>query len=168
MGLTPNAPFSSRPVPALTKVANSSCSLFFFLSSAQGGFFFWEHFFCAPRTPAQVKRTYLHLDYLRMHPDFLPPSPTYLWAHLPTHLSTYTPIYLPFDKLAYLCIYALSTTKTMIMQVDEAIANEFDIFIQATSIHWWTRSCNTLIELSSQLLDFKLMPYTWHNLQKHI
>jgi len=35
----------------------------------------------------------------------------------------------------------------MTMHVDEGIANELDIFTQATSIHWCNHSYNTFIEL---------------------
>ncbi|CAK9270322.1 unnamed protein product, partial [Sphagnum jensenii] len=64
MGALMGAPFSSLPVPELTKVS-----------------------------PA-----YLHLDYLPMHPGLLPPPPTYLLAHLPTHLPTFPSMYLPIES----------------------------------------------------------------------
>ncbi len=86
---TDGCTFFVPPCPCLTKVTNSSWP-FFFLSWALVGFF-WELFFSSPHTPAQASPTYLHLDYLPMHPGLLPPPPTYLHAHLPTHLSTYTP-----------------------------------------------------------------------------
>jgi hypothetical protein len=103
-GALMGAPFSSLPVPGLTKVANSSL---FFLSLAQVGVFLGT-FFPHPPTPAQVSPTCLHLDYLPMHLGFLPPPPTYLHAHLPTHLSTYSPICLPSHQPTYLCTYALN------------------------------------------------------------
>jgi hypothetical protein len=58
-------------------------------------FFFWElFFFLTPHVCPGL--TYLHLDYLPMHPGLLPPPPTYLPAHLPNHLPT------------YLCTYTLN------------------------------------------------------------
>jgi hypothetical protein len=69
-------------------------TFFFLLSSAQVGFFLGTFFF-SPPTPAQVSPAYLHLDYLPMHPGLLPPPPTYLLAHLPTHLPTFPSMYLP-------------------------------------------------------------------------
>jgi hypothetical protein len=65
--------------------------------------------FFSPPTPAQASPSYLHLDYLPMHLGLLPPPPTYLHAHLPTHLFTYPPICLPtHPKSNYLCTYALN------------------------------------------------------------
>jgi hypothetical protein len=58
--------------------------------------FLGEFIFTTPPMPTYVSPTYLHLNYLPMHPGFLPPPPTYLLAHLPTHL----PI--------YLCTYTLN------------------------------------------------------------
>jgi hypothetical protein len=87
-------------------VVNSSWP-FFFLSSTQVGFFL-ETFFSSPPTLAHVSRTYLYLDYLPMHLGLLSPPPTYLFAHLPTHLSTYPPICLPSHQPTYLCTYTLS------------------------------------------------------------
>ncbi len=92
-GALMGAPFSSLLVPGLTKVGNSSWP-FIFLSSAQVGFL-WELFFSSPLTLAQVSLTYLHLDYLAMHPSLLPP-------HLLTYLPTYPPIYLPIHPFSYL------------------------------------------------------------------
>ncbi len=92
-GALMGVPFSSLHVPGLTKVGNSSWP-FIFLSSAQVGFL-WELFFSSPLTLAQVSLTYLHLDYLPMHPSLLPP-------HLLTYLPTYPPIYLPIHQFAYL------------------------------------------------------------------
>jgi hypothetical protein len=103
------APFSSLPVPGLTKVANSSWPFFLALSSAQVKFFFLGNFFFPhpPHVPKSHLPTYsptyppaylpAHLNYLPMHLGLLSPPPThhpssYLPAHLHTHLSTYVPI----------------------------------------------------------------------------
>jgi len=53
-------------------------------------FFGGNYFFSSPPMPNQVSPTYLNLDYLPMHPDLLPPPPTYPSTHLPTYLCTYT------------------------------------------------------------------------------
>ncbi len=99
------APFSSLLVLGLTKVVNSSCPILFSFLSPRC--FFWKHFFPhPPHLPRFHLRTYLHLDYLPMHPGLLPPPPTYLSTHLLTHLSTYPPICLPFHQPTYLCTYA--------------------------------------------------------------
>jgi len=104
-GALMGAPFSS--LPGLAKVANLSWPFLFpFLSLGQ--FFLGTFFFLTPHT-TQVSPTYLHLDYLPMHPGLLPPPSNYLHAHLPTHLSTYPPICLPtHPKPIYLCTYALN------------------------------------------------------------
>jgi hypothetical protein len=83
-GALMGAPFSSLPVPGLTKVVNSS----------------WPPFFSSPPCwPRSHLPTYLHLDYLATHPGLLAPPPTYLLVHLPTHLPTYPSTYLSM----YLC-----------------------------------------------------------------
>ncbi len=61
-------------------------TLFFPLLSL--GWFFLGTFF-----PTQASPIYLHLDYLPMHLGLLPPPPTYLHAHVPTHLPTYVPMH---------------------------------------------------------------------------
>jgi hypothetical protein len=59
--------------------------------------FFWEFFFPHPPClPVSHLPTYLHLDYLPMHP----PSPTYLPTHPPICLLSHQP--------TYPCIYALN------------------------------------------------------------
>ncbi len=93
-GALMSAPFSSVPVPELTKVTISSRPFFFLLSSAQVGFFLGTFVF-QPPTAAQVSPAYLHLDYLSLRLSLLPPPPTYLLAHLPTHLPTFPSTYLP-------------------------------------------------------------------------
>jgi hypothetical protein len=103
-GALMGAPFSSLPVPGLTKLANSSWN-FFFLSSAQVGFFLGTFLFPHPPS-AQVSLTYLHLDYcLCTLASSLP--------HLPTYLLTYPPIHLPSHQPTYLCTYALNLPITL-------------------------------------------------------
>jgi hypothetical protein len=79
---------------------------FFNFSLPQPRLVFLGTLFFLPLTPTGVSPTYLHLDYLSMHPGFLPhdlPSlrpATYLPTHLPTYLLTHLP--------ANLCTYALN------------------------------------------------------------
>jgi hypothetical protein len=92
-GALMGAPFSSLPVPGLTKVANSSWPSFLPFPQPRLVFFLEFVFFFTPHACPGL--TYLPtFKLLPMHPGLLPPSPTYLLAHLPTHLSTYPPIYL--------------------------------------------------------------------------
>jgi hypothetical protein len=89
-------PFSSLPVPGLTQVVNSSWPFLFpFLSS--GWFPFGTFFFLSPHARPG-------LTYLPMHPGLLPPPLT----HLPTHLPTYSSIWLHTHQPTYLCTYALN------------------------------------------------------------
>jgi hypothetical protein len=99
-GALMGAPFSSLPVPGLTKVANSSCIIFFpFLSP--GWFSFGEHFFPhPPRLPRSHLPAYIQTTCLCTLVSSLP--------HLPTYLPTYSPIYLPTHPSTYLCTYALN------------------------------------------------------------
>jgi hypothetical protein len=104
---TDGCTFFVPPCPWVNQGGELKFTSFFFPSLAQVGVF-WELFFPHPPTPAQVSPTYLHLDYLPMQLGLLPPPPTYLHAHLPTHLSTYPPICLPSHQPTYLCTYALN------------------------------------------------------------
>jgi hypothetical protein len=89
-GALMGVPFSSLPIPGLTKLANSSCPFSFPFLSPGWFFFVWELFFSSPPVHAQVSHAYLTLCTLG------PPSPTYLPICPPTHPS------------AYLCTYALN------------------------------------------------------------
>ncbi len=80
---------SSLPVPWLTKVANSS-SPFFFLSSAQVGFF-WAGNFFFPH-PSRLPRSHL--------PTYLQTTAYVPWPP-PTHLPTYPSTYLPINLFTY-------------------------------------------------------------------
>jgi hypothetical protein len=100
-GALMGVPFSSLSVPGLTRVANSGWWPYSY---------FWEHFFFS--SPRSHLPTYLHLDYLPMHPGLLSPPPTYLPTYLPTHtiicLSTsYLLTYLPNHLPIYLPMYTL-------------------------------------------------------------
>jgi hypothetical protein len=101
-GALMGAPFSSLPVPGLTKVANSSWPFFFPFPQPRLVFFWGTFFFSWPPMLAQVSPTYLPtFRLLPMHPGLLPPPPTYLH-------STYPPIYLPSHQPIYLCTYELN------------------------------------------------------------
>ncbi len=105
------APFSSLPIPSLTKVANLGRP-FFPLSSTQVGFFLGNFFFLNPhahlgliylptfRLPTYL--TYLFTFRLRNYAPWPPPPlPTYLLAHP----ATYVPTYLPTFPSTYLLTY---------------------------------------------------------------
>jgi hypothetical protein len=103
-GALMGVPFSSLPVPGLTKVVSSGWP--FSVSLPQPRLVFLGTLFFSPLTPTWVSPPYLHLDYLFMHPGFLPHDlPTLHTAtYLPTHLPTYLLTHLP----AYLCTYTLN------------------------------------------------------------
>jgi hypothetical protein len=86
-------PFSSLPVPELTKVVNSSWP-FLFLSSAQ---VFLGTFFSLAYLPTFTLLAYA--PWPPPSPTYLPTCPPihpsiYLFTHLPTFPSTYLPMYL--------------------------------------------------------------------------
>jgi hypothetical protein len=92
-GALMGVPFSSLPVPELTKVVK--LTLFFaFLSPG----FFGNFFFFTPHTRPGLTYlpTFRPLAYVPWPPPSLP--------HLPTYLPTYPPIYLPTRPIAYLPI----------------------------------------------------------------
>jgi hypothetical protein len=99
-------PFSSLPVPGLTKVNDLPQSRLVFF-----GNFFCPHPRRLPKShlPTYLP-TYLPLDYLSMHTGLLPPPPTHSPpSYLPTHphiyLHTHPHIYLPTHPHIYLPTY---------------------------------------------------------------
>jgi hypothetical protein len=109
------APFSSFPIPQLTKVANLGRP-FSSLSSTQVGFFFGEFFFLNPHAhlgliylPTFRLPTYLtYLSTFRL-PNYAPwPPPPYLPTYLPTQLPTYPLICLPTHQPTFLRTYTLN------------------------------------------------------------
>jgi hypothetical protein len=92
-GALMGAPFSSLPVPGLTKVANSSLPYSFSFPQPRFVFLGELFFFLTPHACPGL--TYLHLDYLPMHPGLLPPPPTHPSIYLPTHLPTFPSTYIP-------------------------------------------------------------------------
>jgi hypothetical protein len=98
-GALMGTPFSSLPVPGLTKVTNSSWPCFFPPFLSPGRFFFGELFF-VPHPHTHPGLTYLPTFRLCTLASSLP--------HLPTYLPTYPPIYLPSHQPIYLCTYILN------------------------------------------------------------
>jgi hypothetical protein len=124
-GALMGAPFSSIPVPGLTKVANSSWPCFFSFPQPRL-VFFGNFFFLHPSRPPRS-----HL--LPMHPGLLSPPPTYL--------PTYPPIYLRSHQPIYLCTYTLNLHQGNDDAGRWRYCNISDMFLHPPS-YLPTRPCN--------------------------